>query len=68
MISASCTESESEPKNGSVADCVLARRFWRTPQLEEATMVTAIETALPALSAARCLVDRFHHMVPCQDA
>ena len=29
----------------------------------EAVMVTAIETALPALSAARELVDRFHRMI-----
>lgn len=49
------------PPARSIARAMLVRRERLTRS--EAVMVTAIETALPALSAARELVDRFHRMI-----
>jgi transposase len=49
------------PPARSIARAMLIRRDRLTRP--EAAMVTAIETTLPALSAARSLVDRFHCMV-----
>jgi len=49
------------PSVRSIARAMLVRRDRLTRS--EAVMVAAIETALPALSAARGLVDRFHRMV-----
>ncbi len=49
------------PPARSIARAMLARRDRLTRA--EAVMVTAIEDALPALSAARSLTDRFHRMV-----
>ena len=49
------------PSARSIARAMLVRRDRLTRS--EAVMVAAIETALPALSAARGLVDRFHRMV-----
>ncbi len=49
------------PSACSIARAMLVRRDRLTRA--EAVMVTAIEAALPALSAARSLTDRFHRMV-----
>jgi transposase len=49
------------PPARSIARAMLVNRDRLTRS--EATMVATIETALPALSAARGLVDRFHRMV-----
>jgi transposase len=49
------------PPARSIARAMLVGRDRLTRS--EATMVAAIEGALPALASARGLVDRFHHMV-----
>lgn len=49
------------PSARSIARTMLVRRDRLTRS--EATMVAGIETAVPPLSAARSLVELFHHMV-----